>query len=124
MVQKALVRIAHTFKSLYCIGGGTMAQQAAPVAHDLMDEPHVAGRRVSVLQVYERVEELGLDPHDVADEYDLDVAEVYYALAYYHANPEEMQQVREEREATAAELRETAEQTRPEGVTPPGTDSE
>ena len=77
-----------------------MAQQAAPIAHDLMDEPHVAGRRVSVLQLYERVEEVGLDPHEVADQYDLDVAAVYYALAYYHANPEEMQQVREQRETS------------------------
>ncbi|MFC6942820.1 DUF433 domain-containing protein [Salinirubellus sp. GCM10025818] len=124
MVQKVLIRIAHTFKSLYCIDACTMAQQAAPIAHDLMDEPHVAGRRVSVLQLYERVEELGLDPHDVADQYDLDVAEIYYALAYYHANPEEMQRVREERETTAAELRERADQTRPEGVTPSNTDSE
>lgn len=99
-----------------------MAQQAAPIAHDLMDEPHVAGRRVSVLQIYELVEGLGLDPHHVADQYDLDVAEVYYALAYYHAHPEEMQTVREEREATADEVREAADQDRPNGITPSGTD--
>ena len=101
-----------------------MAQQAAPIAHDLMDEPHVAGRRVSVLQLYERVEEVGLDPHEVADQYDLDVAAVYYALAYYHANPEEMQQVRDQRETAVSELREAATQNRPEGATPPGTDRE
>jgi len=101
-----------------------MAQQAAPIAHDLMDEPHVAGRRVSVLQLYERVEEVGLDPHEVADQYDLDVAPVYYALAYYHANTEEMQEVRDQRETAASELREAATQNRPEGVTPPGTDRE
>ena len=99
-----------------------MAQQAAPIAHDLMDEPHVASRRVSVLQLYERVEEVGLDPHTVADEYDLDVAAVYYALAYYHANLDEMQEVRNQRETAAAELRDAAAQTRPEGVTSPGTD--
>lgn len=101
-----------------------MAQQAAPIANDLMDEPHVADRRVSVLQLYERVEGLGLDPHDVADQYNLDVAEVYYALAYYHADPDEMQRVRKEREITAAELRGRTEQIHPEGVTPPSTDSE
>jgi Protein of unknown function (DUF433). len=101
-----------------------MARQAAPIAHDLIDEPHVTGRRVSVLQLYERVEELGLDAHEVADDYDLDVSAVYYALAYYHANPEEMQEVRQQRDATAAELRDAATQTRPDGVTPPGADHE
>jgi len=52
------------------------------------------------------------------------VAAVYYALAYYHANREEMQQVRDQRETAASELREAATQNRPEGVTPPGTDRE
>jgi uncharacterized protein (DUF433 family) len=89
-----------------------------------MDEPHVAGRRVSVLQLYERVEGLGLDPHEVADQYDLDVAAVYYALAYYHANPEEMQEIRDQRDATATELREVAARSRPRGVSPPGNDRE
>jgi uncharacterized protein (DUF433 family) len=124
MPQERLIQVAHTFKSLYLEEVCTMAQQAAPIAHDLMDEPHVAGRRVSVLQLYERIEELGLDPHEVADQYDLDVAAVYYALAYYHANPEEMQQVRDQRDDTATELREAATQTRPEGVTPPRSDRE
>lgn len=122
MPQKRLRWVAHTFKSLCPVEMGTMAQQAAPIVYDLMDEPHVAGRRVSVLQLYERVEEVGLDPHTVADEYDLDVAAVYYALAHYHANLDEMQEVRNQRETVATELRDAATQTRPDGVSPPGTD--
>lgn len=96
-----------------------MAQEAASIVQELMDEPHVTGRRVTVLQLYERVEELGKDPHDVAAEYDLDVATVYNALAYYHTNPEEMSRIRNRRETTEAQLRERANQTRPAGVSPP-----
>jgi uncharacterized protein (DUF433 family) len=46
------------------------------VAHDLMEEPHSTGRRISVRQVYALVEERGVDPKTVADRYDMDVADV------------------------------------------------
>lgn len=32
------------------------------VVHDLMDEPRIAGRRISARQVYALVEERGVDP--------------------------------------------------------------
>jgi uncharacterized protein (DUF433 family) len=68
------------------------------IAHDLMGEPHIAGRRISVRQVYALVEGRGTDPESVADRYDLDVADVYHALAYYHDHPREMSVVETERE--------------------------
>lgn len=86
------------------------------IARELMDEPHVAGRRVSVRQVFALVEERGVDPETVADRYDLDVADVYYALAYYHDHPREMTDVEAEREATFETFRESIE--RPDGVEP------
>lgn len=55
--------------------------------------------------MYEEVEGRDLEPRTVADRYDLDVAAVYRALAYYHEHPEKMGMVREEREATVAEHR-------------------
>ncbi|WP_436912104.1 DUF433 domain-containing protein [Halosimplex marinum] len=70
------------------------------------DEPHIEGRRITVLQVVERVEGADRDPKAVADEYDLPVADVYRALTYYHDHPDEMAGVRErrrEREASARE---------------------
>lgn len=39
-----------------------MAQEAGCIAHELMDEPHVAGHRVSVRRVRALVEERGLAP--------------------------------------------------------------
>jgi len=86
------------------------------ITHELMSEPHIRGRRVSVRQVYALVEERGEDPEAVADRYDLDVADVYHALAYYHDHPREMRDVEEERDDAIADFRESVD--RPEGVDP------
>jgi uncharacterized protein (DUF433 family) len=73
---------------------------------ELHDEPHVAGSRITVLQIHERVEERGLEPETVADRYDLPVADIYHALAYYHDNREEMSRVREQRQDAVEAARE------------------
>ena len=90
--------------------------EARRIAHKLMSEPHIRGRRISVRQVYALVEERGEDPEAVADRYDLDVADVYHALAYYHDHPREMCEVEKEREDAIADFRESI--ARPEGVDP------
>jgi uncharacterized protein (DUF433 family) len=81
-----------------------------------MSEPHVRGRRISVRQVYALVEERGEDPEAVADRYDLDVADVYHALAYYHDHPREMRDVEQEREDAMDDFRRSI--NRPKGVDP------
>ena len=86
------------------------------IAHELLIEPHIRGRRVSVRQVYALVEERGEDPEAIADRYDLDVADVYHALAYYHDHPREMRDVVEERDDAMEHFRESID--RPEGVDP------
>ncbi len=86
------------------------------IAHDLMSEPHIAGHRVSVRQVYALVEERDIDPETVADRYDLDVADVYHALAYYHDHPREMSGIETEREDAMETFRESID--RPDGVEP------
>jgi uncharacterized protein (DUF433 family) len=86
------------------------------IERDLLSEPHIRGRRISVRQVYALVEERGEDPEAVADRYDLDVADVYHALAYYHDHPREMREVAEEREDAIEGFRESID--RPEGVGP------
>ncbi len=86
------------------------------IAHELMSEPHIRGRRISVRQVYALVEERCEGPEAVADRYDLDVADVYHALAYYHDHPREMREVKKEREDAIADFHESID--RPEGVDP------
>jgi hypothetical protein len=62
------------------------------------------------------VKERDVDPETVADRYDLDVADVYHALAYYHDHPREMSDIEAEREAAFEEFRDSIE--RPDGVEP------
>ena len=88
-----------------------MAQTSARIVTTsdvLGGDPRIAGRRVSVLDIYEQVEGCGADPKTVADRYDLDVADVYHALAYYHDNVEEMNEVRRRRERTIDRYRNDA----------------
>jgi uncharacterized protein (DUF433 family) len=91
-------------------------RESRRVARDLMREPHITGHRISVRQVYALVEERGVDPEAVADRYDLDVADVYHALAYYHDHPREMSEVEAGREDVMDTFRESID--RPDGVEP------
>jgi uncharacterized protein (DUF433 family) len=76
-----------------------MAQEkTGRIVRDLLDEPHIEGHRVSVRHVHEQVEGRDLAPRTVADRLDLDVADVYRALAYYHDHPEEMHEIEQRRE--------------------------
>lgn len=60
-------------------------------------DPRIEGRRIGVYFVHERVEGRGLSPQTVADRHDLDIADVYRALAYYHEHPREMAEIRRRR---------------------------
>jgi len=81
-----------------------------------------SGRRISPVAIRERVEGDGKAPQHVADEYDLPVAHVYAALAYYHENPEVMAELKTQREEAVEDLREEIEESRPEHVDPQNTD--
>ena len=69
---------------------------------DIHDEPHIPGSRITVRFVHELVEDADVKPERVAAKYNLDIADVYEALAYYYNNPEEMREV-ETRHREAAE---------------------
>jgi uncharacterized protein (DUF433 family) len=86
------------------------------IAEDALDEPHVRDRRISVRQLHALVEERDLDPATVADRFELDVADVYHALAYYHDNADEMRALEAERDEAAGDISEAID--RPDGVRP------
>ena len=69
-------------------------------------QPRIDGRRISVLQVVEWVHEEGMEPETVATEFDLDMAEIHRALAYYYDNIDEMTELRERRNERIRESRE------------------
>jgi uncharacterized protein (DUF433 family) len=55
------------------------------------DRPHIAGRRLSVQQVAALTQQ-GLNPQEITQEYEgLTLAQVHAALAYYHANLDEIE---------------------------------
>lgn len=87
-----------------------MAQRVAAIVSDpdvLHGEPRIDGRRISVRQLVELVEEAELSAQAVADRFELDVADVYAALTYFHSHPEVMASVERRRDEheTAARAR-------------------
>lgn len=69
-------------------------------------EPRIAGSRITVLDVKQRVIDRDDDPHVVAGEYDVPVADVFTALAYYYDNRDEFETL----EQTATDARREGEQ--------------
>lgn len=63
--------------------------------------PRVEGTETTVLEVYNAVEEYGVDPEQVARDFGVGLADVYEALAYDHRNPKEMYEARETRDEIA-----------------------
>jgi uncharacterized protein (DUF433 family) len=80
-----------------------MSQVTRRIVQELHDEPHLEGRRITVQFIKPQVEERGLAPRTVADRYDIDVADVYRALTYYHDHPKEMRVVERRRKEAAAD---------------------
>jgi uncharacterized protein (DUF433 family) len=80
-----------------------MGQVARRIVEEVHDEPHLEGRRVTVRFITEQVEDRGLDPRTVADRHDLDLADIYRALTYYHDHPEEMRTIERQRRSAVEE---------------------
>ena len=93
-----------------------MSQQETRIVQDILDEPHINGRRVPVLTIVERVEGSGLTPRTVADRHNLDISEVYAALLYYHDHPGEFEDLRRKRAQIMTDVEGGI--TRPDGVSP------
>ena len=91
-----------------------MSRQQSRIVRELHDEPHIEGSRITVMYIHGRVEGQELRPETVAERHDLDIADVYEALAYYHRHPEEMEELRAHREAIAEDIREESDLTPPE----------
>ena len=91
-----------------------MSQQSARIVQEVHDEPHIEGSRITVRHVYERVHGRGLRPETVAERYNLDIADVYHALAYYHEHPEQMREVERRRDEAIKSAREKTTITPPD----------
>jgi len=68
-------------------------------------KPHVAGHRITVQDIALWHEWMGRSADEIATEYDLEMAAVYAALAYYYDHQAEIDQSIRESEDFAAALR-------------------
>lgn len=68
--------------------------------------PRLTGTRISVLHVYDMVVDGDGEPAAVADALDIEIGEVYEALAYYYNHPDEIRRFRAAQESALQEARE------------------
>ena len=67
-------------------------------------KPRIAGRRITVQNIVVWHERMGKSADEIATEYDLTLADVYAALAYYFDHRAELDESIREGEAFAQEL--------------------
>jgi uncharacterized protein (DUF433 family) len=60
-------------------------------------KPRIDGRRIGVHQIVSLVVDGDLEPEEMAVRYDLELADIHRAIAYYYDNPEEIRAVQKRR---------------------------
>jgi uncharacterized protein (DUF433 family) len=70
-------------------------------------KPHIAGRRITVSDVMIRHEWMGHSADEIATDYDLTLAEIYAALAYYYDNRSEIDESIQASQEFARQLQKT-----------------
>ena len=68
-------------------------------------KPRIAGRRITVQNIVIWHERMGMSADEISSEYDLTLADVYAALAYYFDHVEEINKSIREGEAFVEEMR-------------------
>jgi len=68
-------------------------------------KPRIDGHRITVQNIVIWHDRLGLSADEIASEYDLELADIYAALAYYFAHQSEVDATIEQGEAFVREMR-------------------
>ena len=68
-------------------------------------KPRIDGHRITVQNIAIWYDRLGLSADEIASEYDLELADIYAALAYYFAHQSEVDVTIEQGEAFVREMR-------------------
>ncbi len=68
-------------------------------------KPRLAGRRITVQNILIWHEWMGYTADEIATEYNLTLAEIYAALAYYFDNPQEIDEAIKASQAFVEEIR-------------------
>ena len=70
----------------------SIATKIVQIPEIMGNQPHISGRRIRVKDIVQWFESLGMSADEIADLYDLTLADVYSALAYYHTHRAALQQ--------------------------------
>jgi uncharacterized protein (DUF433 family) len=87
------------------MAGNTLDQHIEITPGVAGGKPRIAGHRITVQNIVVWHERLGKSADDIADEYDLQLSDVYAALAYYFDHREEIDKSLDESESLVASLR-------------------
>jgi uncharacterized protein (DUF433 family) len=68
-------------------------------------KPRIAGRRISVQNIVVWHEWMDWSADKIANEFDLTLAEIYSALAYYYNNPDEINQAIKDSQSFVEEIK-------------------
>ncbi len=68
-------------------------------------KPRIAGRRISIQNIVIWHEWMAQSADEIATEYNLTLAEIYAALAYYYNNPQKIDQSIKDSRAFIAEMK-------------------
>ncbi|HOY20716.1 MAG TPA: DUF433 domain-containing protein [Haliscomenobacter sp.] len=68
-------------------------------------QPHIAQRRIRVKDIVQWYDLLKMDADEIAAAYDLELADIFAALAYYYHHRVALQETWEKEELLVAELR-------------------
>ena len=71
-------------------------------------EPRLKDRRIGVRHIAEMVIDGGLAPAEVADQLEIEIADVHRALTFHYGHPEKMSEVRRRHEEAFHRLQEEA----------------
>lgn len=91
-----------------------MSEHRRGIVTEIEDEPHIEGRRLTVRRIGALVEKRGLTPETIAERFDLTVAEVRNALAFYYEHAELMENLESRRRERIEDSRDRS--LRPEDV--------
>lgn len=83
----------------------TLDQRIESQPSVLGGKPCISGRRIAVEHIVVWHERLGMSADEIAGEYDLALADIYAALAYYFAHREEIDRSIREGQEMVRELR-------------------
>ncbi len=71
----------------------------------LNGRPRIAGHRISIRDIVLWYEYLGMSPDEIAAQYELTLTQVFAALAYFHANREDLKKNWREEDQWVDQLR-------------------